>query len=197
MNDSSAAKKLIDSGVDLDTKVCGTTALIESIALGRSEITERLVLAGANPNALGGTDDSPLMIASWYCRREIIPLLLAHGAEVNAVDVHGYSPLMDSAQNCQNVEVLALLLRFGARISTSAKDGQTALLIATFYGNEHVVHLLVAAGGDIGAKNENGETALTIARDRDVGCKESHDRIYQFLLTVTMAEQSRREKHPK
>lgn len=45
--------------------------------------------------------------------------------------------------------------------------------------------MLVAAGADPMAKTKSGETALTIARDRDVGRKPSHDRIYQFLLEVT------------
>ncbi len=190
--DSAGAKKLIDSGVDLNTYDCnGSTALIESIALNQFEVTEKLVLAGANANLEGRSkNDTPLMIAAWYCRQKTVLLLLARGADVNAVDSNGYSPLMDSGQNCEDGSVPALLLRFGARIGTTAKNGHTALYIASFYGNEHVVHVLVAAGADIGAKTENGETALTVARDRDVGRKESHDRIYQFLLEATTLEKS-------
>lgn len=194
--DSALAKKLIDSGVDLSPKYCGTTALIESIVRDQFEITEKLILAGASLKVVDNKNTSPLMIAAWYCRQEPVSLLLAHGADVNAVDEDGYSPLMDSAQNCQDAKVPALLLRLGARIGTTAKNGHTALYIASFYGNEQVVHVLVAAGADIGAKTENGETALTIARDRDVGRKESHDRIYQFLLKATTLEKSRRVADP-
>ncbi|PYU46195.1 MAG: hypothetical protein DMG54_04070 [Acidobacteria bacterium] len=112
------------------------------------------------------------MIAAWYCREDTVALLLAHGANVNTVDNDGYSPLMHSVQNCEDGRVPALLLRLGAKIGTTAKNGDTALFIASIHGNEQVVHVLVAAGADIAAKTE-GETALTIARDLDVGRKAS------------------------
>jgi len=194
---SAEAKKLIDSGVDLNAKDCnGTTALIESIALDQFEISEKLVLAGASLKVVDNKQTSPLMIASWYCRQETVPLLLAHGADVNAVDEHGYSALIDSTQNCQDGRIPALLLRSGAKVNLTTKRGDTALIVASFYGSEQVVHVLLAAGADIAAKTENGETALTVARDRDVGRKESHDRIYQFLLTATTLEKSRPVAHP-
>src|SRR5437016_8113176 len=110
--DFAQVKKIIDSRQDLDAKGCegGSTPLIESIALNEPEVTERLVLSGANPNLSDGKHDSPLTVAAWYCRLETVPLLLAHGAEVNAVDVDGYSALMNSVQNCDDGRVSALLL---------------------------------------------------------------------------------------
>jgi len=124
-----------------------------------------------------------------------VPLLLAHGAEVNAVDVDGYSALMNSVQNCDDGRVSALLLGCGAKINATTRRGDTALTIAAFYGNEHVVHVLVGAGADLNTKTKNGETALTIARDRDVGRKSSHDRIYEFLLQVSRLDATQKA-HP-
>jgi ankyrin repeat protein len=183
--DSDEAKKLIDSGVDLNAKDCnGSTALIESIVQNQLEVSEKLVLAGANPNLASDKNTSPLIFASWYCRQQIVPLLLTHGAEVNGVDEDGYSPLMDSVQNCPDGGLAALLLRAGAKVNLIASDGNSALSTAAFYGNENAVHVLVAAGANLAARTKEGETALTIARDRAAGRTESHDRIYAFLCAL-------------
>ena len=63
-----------------------------------------------------------------------------------------------------------------------AKDGNTALISASFSGNEKGVRRLVAAGANLNATDDEGETALSIARDRKVGRKKAHDRIYAFLV---------------
>jgi ankyrin repeat protein len=183
--DTAAAIKIISSGTDLNVKDCnGTTALIETIVLDEFEIAENIVLGGANTNMPDGSLASPLAISSGYCRERFVTLLLRHGAEVNSVDVHGYSPLMNSVYICQDGKMAALLLSRGAKVNLVAKNGETALTTAAFAGNEHAVHVLVAAGANLAAKTKDGETALTIARDRDVGRKEAHDRIYNFLLQV-------------
>lgn len=188
--DFSGAKKLIESGVDLNEKNCtGLTPLIESIALDQTEIAEKLILAGASTKVGDGLNTVPLMIASTYCREPIVSLLLDHGADVNAVDKNGSSALMHSAQNCDDGGVPALLLRYGAKVNLVDQDRDTALHVASFYGNEHLVQMLVAAGADPAFKTSRGETPLTIARDREAGRKPSHDRIYQFLLEVTRLDQ--------
>lgn len=192
--DAAKAARLIESGADLNAKDCnGTTPLIASIAWELPETAEKLILAGANPNALGSNNESPLMGASWYCREDVARLLLARGAEVNAVDLHGYSALIDSVENCPDGSLTALLLRSGAYVNLRTKDGRTALIVAAFDGNEHAVHVLAAAGADLDAKDEDGETALSIARDREVGRKESHDRIYQFLLQANRLDKTRKD----
>ena len=89
----------------------------------------------------------------------------------------------------------ALLLKLGAKVNLTARNGHTALTTAAFEGNEHVVHVLVAAGADLNAKTKDGDTALTIARDRDVGRKSSHDRIYEFLLEVSRLD-AMQKVHP-
>jgi hypothetical protein len=100
---------------------------------------------------------------------------------------------MDSVDFCPDGGIAALLIRLGAEVNLKAKDGNTALVVAAFRGNEYAVQTLVAAGADLMATTSEGETALMIARDRQVGRKESHDRIYQYLLTVSSLDKSR---HP-
>jgi ankyrin repeat protein len=110
---------------------------------------------------------------------------------IDSVDKDGYSALMWSTQNCTNGGFAAVLLRSGAKVNLKAKDGDTALTVAAFYGNEDAVHVLVAAGADLTAQVEGDGTALAIARDRDASRKSSHDRIYTFLLKVTRLDAKR------
>jgi uncharacterized protein len=194
--DYGQAVELIQSHSDLNAYSCdGSTALIESIALNQFNVTEKLILAGANVNlADRGKNETPLMIAAWYCQQDAVSLLLSKHADVNAIDSPGYSALMLSGQNCQDGRVPVLLIKSGARIDLKTERGDTALTTAAFYGNENVIHVLVAAGADLNSKNKEGESALSIARDRDVGRKIAHDRIYQFLLEVTRIEDQPKDK---
>lgn len=191
------ALKIIASGADLKA-ACqsdkGTTALIEAIVFDEPEVVERLVLTGADVNEMTKGGEFPLLIASFHCRQEFMALLLAHGANVNAVDLNGYSALIQSTQNCTDGRSAALLLRLGARVNLRANDGNTALTTAAFYGNEDAIHVLVAAGADLKTQNGNGETAAMIAHNREVGRKESHTRIYEFLAELTEIEAARSGK---
>jgi ankyrin repeat protein len=182
-HDSGEALKLIRSGVDLNAKPCGLTALFEATVYGDTKVVEELLAKGAN--VLDGVDASPLSVAAFYCREDILPLLIAHGADVNVIDKDGYTPLMGSTQNCTDGAFAAVLLRFGAKVNLKSKDGATALNTAAFYGNEDAVHVLVAAGADLTGRWGKDGTALEIARGREVGRKSSHDRIYAFLLQIS------------
>ena len=182
------ALKIIDSGADLNARACsqreGATALIEATQFNEIPVIARLLVRGADPNETAGRNESPLQTAAFYCKEEVAVMLLSHGAIVNASDLDGDTALMASSQNCPDGSLSALLIRSGAEIDHRAKDGSTALTTASFYGNEDTVHVLVAAGADLTAENGERETALVIARDREVGRKPSHDRIYQFLSRV-------------
>jgi ankyrin repeat protein len=124
------------------------------------------------------------MDAAFYCRENFVPLLLNHGAKIDSLDRDGYSALMWSTQNCEDGAMAAVLLRYGAKVNLKTPHGYAALTVAAFYGNEGAVHVLVSAGADVNAKSDEG-TAMEIAREREVGRKSSHDRIYNFLLEVT------------
>jgi ankyrin repeat protein len=182
--DPAVAIQVIQDRAELNAKPCGVTALAEAIVEDQTEVVEELLSKGASPNVLDSRNTSPLMAAAFYCRENFVPLLLKHGAKIDSPDIDGYSALMWSTQNCKNGTMVSVLLRYGAKVNLRTQDGSTALSVAAFYGNEDAVHVLVAAGADINA-GRRGETALTIARDRDVGRRSSHDRIYAFLLEVS------------
>jgi ankyrin repeat protein len=104
---------------------------------------------------------------------------------VNAVDLDGDTALMHAAWQCTNGKIVGILLEYGAAVNVIDYDGESALTIAAFNGDERAVRKLVAAGADLNVTTGEGETALTIARDREIGRKKSHDRIYAFLRDLT------------
>jgi len=182
--DVGLAIRLIREGADLNAEPCGVSALAEAIVYNNNRVVEELLAKGADPNILDSTKASPLMAAAFYCRENFVPLLLTHGSNVDSPDKDGYTALMWSTQNCENGAMAAVLLRYGARVNLKAKSGATALTVAAFYGNEDAVHVLVSSGAELDAKTDEG-TALEIARDRQVGRRSSHDRIYGFLQEVS------------
>jgi ankyrin repeat protein len=60
------------------------------------------------------------------------------------------------------------LLAKGAEANAKARDGQTALMQASWKGHLNVAQALIAKGVDVNAKANNGDTALTLAKDADV-----------------------------
>lgn len=186
--DFPSTQKLIDSRTDIDFRGCelGMTPLVESIAANLPDVAKALIIAGADPSLATLQEGiSPLMAAAWYCREELVSLLLQRGAAVNAKNKEGETALFSAADRCHDGRIVSKLLASAAEVNLRAKYGDTPLTLAAFSGNETAVRLLVAAGADISATNVDGETALQIARDRRIGRKESHDKVYSFLHGMT------------
>lgn len=163
----------------------GETPLGEAISQGLVSLIKELVTAGADPNFAAGGGDTPLMLATFTCSLESAEFLLKHGALVNSTNNTGETALMNAAHACWDGRVTRLLINSGANVNVKAKHGQTPLIVAAFAGNEEAVGELVRAGANVNATDENGDTALKVARDREVGRKKSHDRIYAYLRDIS------------
>ena len=66
-----------------------------------------------------------------------------------------------------------LLLKSGADINIITKNGNSALIIASYKGHKEIVKILLNYKADINQKDSRGENALAIARKR--GYKEIED----------------------
>lgn len=163
----------------------GETALGEAISQGLISLIKELVTAGADPNFVAAGGDTPLMQAAFTCSLETTEFLLKHGALVNSMNNTSETALLDAAHACWDGRVTRLLIKAGASVNAKAKDGQTPLIVAAFAGNEEAVGELVRAGANVNATDANRDTALKVARDREVGRKKSHDRIYAYLRDVS------------
>ncbi|MDE0529355.1 MAG: ankyrin repeat domain-containing protein, partial [Truepera sp.] len=104
--------------------------------------------SGADVNARGGDDWTPLHFAAWLSNDPAISeVLLAAGADVNAQDADGGLPLHFAARQADYTDIIEVLLEAGADVSAQDKDGWTPLHFAAQYNdNPAVIRSLLEAG---------------------------------------------------
>ena len=125
-----------------------------------------LALAGADVNARGAWDRTPLHQAAEHGTPGVVRALLAAGAEVDArprgLDRNsgvGNTPLHHAARN-PDPEVAAALLEAGADVNARGERGVTPLHHAASNRNPAVAELLLEAGAEVNAGGSNGLTPL-------------------------------------
>lgn len=107
-----------------------------------------------------GNGRTPLHVATFLKRRELIPVLIKAGAKTGALDNQKYDPVTIAAV-ADDAQTLKVLLDSGAsaKLITSIYDG-TALIAAAHLGHESSVQLLIRAGAPLDHVNNLGWTAL-------------------------------------
>ncbi len=116
----------------------GMTPLMQAAVLGRVEVVDRLIAAGADVNAADERGFTPLF----------------HGC---------YDPDEDRG----HPDVVERLLQAGADKEAKIGFGVRPLMYAAGNGEAGVVEVLLRAGADPLARNEVGRTALMMVKDRD------------------------------
>jgi ankyrin repeat protein len=139
----------------------GMTVLQVAVVGDRREAAELLVKAGADVNLKSlQSGNSPLWIAAFWGRAELLRLFLANKGEINARGEGGMTPLMIAAF-VGHVNAMEVLLENGADIN--AKDGQglTALWFAVQGRNTNAaIQLLLEKGASPNEKNREGQTMV-------------------------------------
>jgi ankyrin repeat protein len=135
------------------------TKLHAAAAEGNEETVKLLLSKGANVNAPGLHDDTPLHRAVMR-HLPIVKLLVSSGADVNAINDKGRTPLhliatmfpLDANVENQQIETIKILLEAGADIEAKDYSGKTPLCAAAedLYRRESIDILL-----GYGAKFEN------------------------------------------
>ena len=161
-NDVAAVKKLLQQGVDPNTKIVGQASesliflvfekvwftLPQELISDRSRTSYyitvkekclRLLLEyKADPNVRDNLGRSVLEIAILWCMPQIVKLLLLHGADPNFRDQNGITPLMKTAI-------------LGIQDARPIKD------------KLQIIMHLIESGAEIDAQTPNGKTALMYA----------------------------------
>jgi ankyrin repeat protein len=151
---------LIERGADVNAETgYPLTPLASAAAGGKADIMRFLLESGADVNALG-TYGVP---ATWFAvskgQAEMVEMLLAGGAGTDFTDeIYGRNLLQLAALNGY-LDIVTLLLSYGAPVNDLDNSGSTALQYAARYGHERVADLLI----------EHGATV-------DVGLIENYDR---------------------
>ena len=120
-------------------------------------------IAGAARSALDTRDPhgrTPLHVATFAPRRDVVQALLAAGADPGALDADRYDAVTIAAV-ADDEATLRVLLAGGAsaKLVTSRYDG-TALIAAAHLGHAGVVRQLIAAGAPLDLVNNLHWTAL-------------------------------------
>lgn len=163
-------KKGINVNITEDKpSVAGTTLLHLACAHGYPRIVKMLMDAGADDTLKNEQEETPAHIAvskkvgyKKISDQERIEMLQA----LEHVDIpgkNGTTPLM-SAQDPQlflSIALTPVLIEKGADVNRADNDGNTALMLHTFwYCYKDVIKAMVKAGYDINARNRNGDTVL-------------------------------------
>lgn len=136
-------KAFLKQGVPCDAiDQGGATALMYAAFNGHSEIVILLVDAGAKINKRDSLDRTALLYCATGPFPETAKILLDRGAEPNTVDSNEhFSPLMHAAAE-GHLEVVKVLIAYGADRSLKDVDGDDAASFAAQSGHMHVVEYL-------------------------------------------------------
>lgn len=170
----------------------GATPMLLAAMNGSAAMIERLIKAGADPNApLSKSGDTALMMASRTGKPDAVKALLNHGALVNVKETWGDTTALMWAVSEGYPAVVKILIDAGADVNarskfvpsatgrgfegatpTDSKPNQpeqhasgllTPLMFAAREGDLESARLLVAAGAEIDARGGDGKDALSLA----------------------------------
>jgi ankyrin repeat protein len=158
-NDIDGARRLIASGIDVNSECAGALPLSMASEYGRTEIVYPLIEAHAKIDAVDATSRTALHWAAANGRAGVVSALIAGGADVQRNDVWGRAPL-DLASRNGHLEATRVLIKAGAKVAKGKPD---VLSDAVASGNREIVQLLLDAGADPLGHAENGRSAFSDA----------------------------------
>lgn len=158
----SMLKLLLDDGLDVNSTYGyqGRTLLYGAVQREDTECAKFLIERGAQVNFKDKYKRPPLFHAVDYGHEQSVILLLDHSARVDEKNEGGSTTPFFHAVTKSKTRLAEILLEHGADIHFRAKNGNTALHIATRQGHKEMVQLLLAHNARINARNEKGYTPL-------------------------------------
>jgi len=139
-------------------------------------MVQKLLQAGADPNAARISGLTPLMTAAHTANVEVVKALLAAGAKVNASTSESKATALMWAVADRNQEITKVLIEAHADVHASTNKGLTPLLFAARNGDIEMAKILIAAGVNVNEAGSDGTHALPLA------IKESQADFALFLL---------------
>jgi ankyrin repeat protein len=124
-------------------------------------------------NAVAPDGYSPLGLAAFFRRREIVRYLLEAGADPRPASRDGGFTALHSAlateAGASDLEMVRMLLDKGADPNAKSQSGSTPLHTVAFTGDRASLDLLIEHGGDPAIRNNEGKDPADIARERGHG----------------------------
>ncbi len=106
-------------------------------------------LLESNPslvNARSDSGDSPVLVAAYGGRQDLLAILLEKSPEVSLFE----SAALGMAERTQEI-----LARDPSAINAYSHDGWTALHLAAFFGRKEIAEILLDGGADVNARSKN------------------------------------------
>lgn len=104
---------------------------------------------------------TPLMMAAYYNKTEMISYLLAKKVAINAVSAYGTALMAATVRG--HKEAALLLLKEGADPNISDENKSTALQFAALFGRTEIAESLLKNGANLQATDARGMKALDYA----------------------------------
>ena len=141
----------------------GKTPLFTAIIKGHEQVSEQLIISGADLEARNKHQQTPFCIASSLGNIKIVQLLLERKPNVEAKDEDENTPLITAIQQ-RHQQVAKHLIISGADLEARNNREETPLHCASYWGNIKIVQLLLEKNPNLlEAKDEDGNTPLNIA----------------------------------
>jgi ankyrin repeat protein len=126
-------------------------------------MVERLLKAGADPNAARISGLTPLMTAAHTANLDVVKTLVTAGAKVNASTTESKATALMWAVQDGNQEIAKFLISVHADVHASTNKGFTSLLYAARNGDIEMAKILIAAGVNVNESGSDGTHALPLA----------------------------------
>lgn len=174
---SAAIKSLLEIGADpcddkdLTSSDVGWLPLVDCTFRGHIKSVRVLLDSDADPNQPGPRGfNTALRYAAVYSYPRIARALLEKGADPNhhllrlpiLVDIAGDPDVSAGTK----VELINLMVEFGARVDAADEDGKTALMHAIEAGVESVVACLLELGASVDAEDDFKRRPLHLAAEK-------------------------------
>ena len=154
--------KFLNRGVDVNSRSdTSATALHFAVEAGHEPVVKLLIKKGADVNAKDKDLLTPLHLSS---KSSISRILLDNGAKINVTEKGKDTPLHTAAYYERPTELVALLVKRGAKINERNFFGNTPLQLAMRNNSLGVVKILLANGADPRIRNNHGADAITEAK---------------------------------
>jgi ankyrin repeat protein len=148
--DENLVRELIDGGTDIETKDrWGATPLMIAVQSQHEHLVRMLLQAGADINTYNINTQSLMYRAVMTGNEAILRLLLENGANTTFKSYYNDETPLSIAITMQKLNVVKILVDYGADIELESEFSQTALQRAADIGNEAISQLLVERGANV------------------------------------------------
>ncbi|RKZ06767.1 hypothetical protein DRQ25_13150 [Candidatus Fermentibacteria bacterium] len=143
----------------------GETPIFFAAALGRTDIVELLISAGADVNAVSDMGMTAIELVGFS--QNTLDVLLAAGARTASGEIpsgpeFAVPPLLMAIFAIQ-IDEIRMLIESGEDLEWRNEHGETYLFFAVAMGNPEIVQLLLQYGAEVNAVSNNGQTPYDLA----------------------------------